>query len=65
MISKWQDFRKVMEHIKDNDYLGKLKQDLRDIIELLTGDDSFDLTHIKDLDVDSFKAKIDTASSGI
>jgi len=25
MISKWQDFRKVMEHIKDNDYLGKLK----------------------------------------
>lgn len=65
MISKWQDFRKVMEHIKDNDYLGKLKQDLRDIIELLTGDDSFDLTHIKDLDVDSFKSKIDTASSGI
>lgn len=65
MISKWQDFRKVMEHIKDNDYLGKLKQDLRDIIELLTGDDSFDLTHIKDLDVDSFKTKIDTASSGI
>ena len=65
MISKWQDFRKVMEHIKDNDYLGKLKQDLRDIIELLTGDNSFDLTHIKDLDVDSFKAKIDTASSGI
>lgn len=65
MISKWQDFRKVMEHIKDNDYLGKLKQDLRDIIELLTGDDSFDLTYIKDLDVDSFKAKIDTASSGI
>ena len=65
MISKWQDFRKVMEHIKDNDYLGKLKQDLRDIIELLTGDDSFDLTHIKDLNVDSFKAKIDTASSGI
>ena len=54
-----------MEHIKDNDYLGKLKQDLRDIIELLTGDDSFDLTHIKDLDVDSFKTKIDTASSGI
>ena len=65
MISKWQDFRKVMEHIKDNDYLGKLKQDLRDIIELLTGDDSFDLTHIQDLDVDSFKAKIDTTSSGI
>ncbi len=65
MISKWQDFRKVMEHIKDNDYLGKLKQDLRDIIELLTGDTSFSLSHIDDLDVDSFKTKIDTASSGI
>lgn len=65
MISKWQDFRKTMEHIKDNDYLGKLKQDLRDIVELLTGDTSFSLSHIDDLDIDSFKTKIDTASSGI
>lgn len=36
-LSKWQSFRRVMEDLKKTDYLGKLKQDLRDIVENLSG----------------------------
>lgn len=36
-LSKWQSFRRIMEDLKDTDYLGKLKQDLRDIVENLNG----------------------------
>lgn len=36
-LSKWQSFRRIMEDLKKTDYLGKIKQDLRDIVENLSG----------------------------
>ena len=54
-LSKWQSFRRIMEDLKDTDYLGKLKQDLRDIVENLNGI-SFNGENIDSLDDFTVKA---------
>lgn len=63
-LEKWQSFRRLLEDIDESDYLGQLKQDIRDIAEQLSGL-SFDSTSIQGLDMISVKANLAESSISV